>query len=651
MGRNWAITIGINGYRNLSPLHYAKRDAEAVQSFLQQELGIQTVYHFTDDSPAIPQDYGPALDSYPTYATLRRFFRIRFEEPFLKPGDNLWFFFAGHGKRYEDRDYLMPIDADPGDESEKSTWIPLSYVTDRLRRSGADNVVMLIDACRSGEGRRDSSGFGQEKQQGVIILFACSPWESSYEIDELQQGAFTHALLQGLQLEGEGNCATVERLYQRLRQTVPQVTQQYKRVQQNPYGVVEPPTKYHLILLPRKANLADIDTLKLDAQRAELRKDFKLAKQLWIRVLAASPADYDAIEGIERLVLVSNTPAVPPTGVEVPISFPATGDRNATPATPAKLAVPTFEFEVVTLEVRRSGGITGLGQKVELLTHHRPRRADYRVEDLGNGVSLELVAIPGGTFQMGSPADEEGRDWYRNFDASLTDPEGPQHQVTVKPFWMGKYPITQAQWKTVATLPKVERALNSDPSQFKGANRPVERVSWQDAVEFCARLSKKTGHDYRLPSEAEWEYACRAGTTTPFHFGETITTDLANYCGTDWEYKGQTYPGSYGVGPQGEYREQTTEVGGFPPNGFGLYEMHGNVWEWCLDHWHDNYQGAPSDGSAWVEDGDSTRRLLRGGAWGSYPRLCRSANRLRRTLDYRSNDIGFRVVCGSAWPL
>jgi uncharacterized caspase-like protein len=307
MGRNWAITIGINGYRNLQWLNYAKQDAEAMQVFLKQELKIQTVYHFTDDSPAIPQDYGPDLDSFPTYATLRRFFRIRFEEPFLQPSDNLWFFFAGHGKRHDDRDYLLPIDADPGDESEKSTWIPLSYVTDRLRRSGADNVVLLIDACRSGSGRRDSSGFGQEKQQGVITLFACSPWESSYEIEELQQGAFTHALLQGLQIEGKGNCATVEQLYQHLRQTVPQVTQNYKHVQQTPYGVIEPPTKYHLILLPHKASLTDVMTLKNDAFQSEIRQEFQLAKQLWLRVLAASPVDRDAIEGIERLARVSAT--------------------------------------------------------------------------------------------------------------------------------------------------------------------------------------------------------------------------------------------------------------------------------------------------------------------------------------------------------
>ncbi|MBD1853196.1 SUMF1/EgtB/PvdO family nonheme iron enzyme [Cyanobacteria bacterium FACHB-502] len=630
MGRNWAITIGINGYRNLQRLNYAKRDAEAMQSFLQQELNIQIVYHFSDDSPPIPQDYGPALDSSPTYATLRRFFRIRFEDPFLRPGDNLWFFFAGHGKRHEDRDYLMPIDADPGDEAEKSTWIPLNYITDRLRRSGADNVVMLIDACRSGSGRRDSSGFGQEKQQGVITLFACSPWESSYEIDELQQGAFTHALLQGLQIEGEGNCATVERLYQRLQQTVPQVTQQYKRVQQTPYGVVEPPTKYHLILLPRKANLADIDTLKLDAQRAELRKDFKLAKQLWIRVLAASPADHDAVEGIERLALVSATPISIAT-MQEDIPTATTGQRDTSSQTSTKPSVPTFKFEVVTLEVKRSGGVLGLGQKVELLTHRRPGRAEYRVEDLGDGVSLELVVIPGGSFQMGSPDTE----------AERQETESPQHRVTIAPFLMGKYAVTQVQWKIVAALPRVDRDLEPDPSKFEGGKRPIEQVSWHDAVEFCKRLSEKTGREYRLPSEAEWEYACRAGTTTPFHFGETITTDLVNFKGNF----------TYASAPKGQYREQTTQVGNFPPNAFGLYEMHGNVWEWCLDHLHYNYRGAPNDGSAWTAGGNASYRLLRGGSWNDDPRRCRSASRDWFNLVDRGSYFGFRVVCGSTWTL
>jgi len=218
---------------------------------------------------------------------------------------------------------------------------------------------------------------------------------------------------------------------------------------------------------------------------------------------------------------------------------------------------------------------------------------------------------------------------------------------------MGKFPITQAQWRLVAeTYPQVERQLNPDPANFKGPNRPIEQVSWWDAVEFCARLSRQTGRTYRLPSEAEWEYACRAGTTTPFHFGETVTTDLANYRGTDNESIG--WKGNYGQGPKGLYREATTDVGSLAnANAFGLYDMHGNVWEWCLDHWHDNYEGEPpTDGSPWVFPGEEKsgdrRRVLRGGSWDYGPRYCRSACRNGYIPDARFFNLGFRVVCAVA---
>ncbi|NEQ32761.1 MAG: formylglycine-generating enzyme family protein [Leptolyngbya sp. SIO4C5] len=249
------------------------------------------------------------------------------------------------------------------------------------------------------------------------------------------------------------------------------------------------------------------------------------------------------------------------------------------------------------------------------------------------------MLIPGGTFTMGSPEDELGR----------YDDEGPQHDVTVQTFLMGRYPVTQAQWRTIATRTdlKVNIDLDPDPSKFKGENRPVEQVSWYDAVEFCQRLSRLTSHTYRLPTEAEWEYACRAGTDTPFHFGETITTDLANYRGVDDESKPEQYPGNYGNGPKGVYREETTPVNHFHPlaNAFGLCDLHGNVFEWCLDHWHDNYEGAPTDGSAWLTEDEEARRVLSGGSWDDYPRSCRSACRLIFNPGDRFNLIGFRVVC------
>ncbi|BAY47557.1 hypothetical protein SAMD00079811_51750 [Scytonema sp. HK-05] len=262
------------------------------------------------------------------------------------------------------------------------------------------------------------------------------------------------------------------------------------------------------------------------------------------------------------------------------------------------------------------------------LTIHRHRQqAQEFIEDLGNGVQLKMVAIPSGSFLMGSPEDEPER----------RSRESPQHTVTIKPFFLGKYPVTQAQWQAVASLPQVNRELNPEPSRFKGENRPVERVSWYDAMEFCDRLSKYTGKPYRLPSEAEWEYACRAGTTTPFHFGETITSELANYKA---DY-------TYGAGIKGVYRGETTPVGSFGvANAFGLYDMHGNVWEWCADHWHSNYEGAPMDGSAWLDDTDNDSCILRGGSWSSLPMICRSAFRASSNdRDLHNGSIGFRVVC------
>ncbi len=282
------------------------------------------------------------------------------------------------------------------------------------------------------------------------------------------------------------------------------------------------------------------------------------------------------------------------------------------------------EFEVVTVDPQ--------GQLQPPAIHTAPAW----VELLQDGVELELVAIPGGSFMMGAPQTEEG--WQPN--------QSPQHEVAIAPFWISRTPITQVQWSTIAALPVIKRRLSPNPSCFSGANRPVEQVSWQDAIEFCARLSAFAGQTYRLPSEAEWEYACRAGTQTPFHFGETVTTDLANYSGVNWEYDGKLCSkGFYGQGPTGCDRRETTDVGSFGyANAFGLYDLHGLVKEWCADPWHDNYEHAPVDGTVWLVQGDPGQRVLRGGSWNGGPRVCRSAFRSRADQDTNLYDIGFRVV-------
>ncbi|MGK7939021.1 MAG: formylglycine-generating enzyme family protein [Crocosphaera sp.] len=294
------------------------------------------------------------------------------------------------------------------------------------------------------------------------------------------------------------------------------------------------------------------------------------------------------------------------------------------------------------------------------------RQAKYYREDLGDGITLDMMEIPGGEFMMGT-SDAEIERLCIEYGTNYFKRESPQHKVSVPKFFMSKYPITQAQWKAIANLVPIDKELNRDPSHFKDSyreqnrwRRPVECVSWEDAVEFCKRLSRETKRDYRLPTEAEWEYACRANTTTAFHFGETITTGLANYRGTDWKIGEKVYAGNYGYGPKGEYREQTTPVGYFKvANAFGLYDMHGNVWEWCQDDSHSNYEGAPTDGSAWIDaqnshadnssntqenDDNKPNKVIRGGSWCYNPFQCRSANRGYDYPRINLNLVGFRVV-------
>ncbi len=217
---------------------------------------------------------------------------------------------------------------------------------------------------------------------------------------------------------------------------------------------------------------------------------------------------------------------------------------------------------------------------------------------------IEMVPVPEGSFLMGSPKNEE---WH-------SDDEGPQHRVTVPSFYIGKYEVTQAQWRAV---------MGANPSRFKGDNLPVERVSWDDAKEFCRRLSQMTGEEYRLPTEAEWEYACRARTTGP------VAGDLDAMGWIGSNSNSRTHP-----------------VGRKQPNAFGLYDMHGNVREWCEDDWHDSYENAPSDGSAWVEKPSrGLYRVFRGGSWHQGLPNSRSASRtVRVEPGFRDGQVGFRLA-------
>ena len=260
-----------------------------------------------------------------------------------------------------------------------------------------------------------------------------------------------------------------------------------------------------------------------------------------------------------------------------------------------------LHFETPTIDLS--------GREIE----RRPGDATAAKIDLGNGLSIEMLCIPGGLYQMGSPAY-----------AGYPD-EHPLHIVNIAPFWLGRGQVTQRQW--LAVMGKLPAC------RFKGPDTPIDNISWLDSQEFCKRLAKKAGTPLRLPSEAEWEYACRAGTSTPFAFGPTLTTGLSNYVGEH----------IFAQEPAGIYRHGPTPAGTFAPNAFGLEDMHGNLWEWCQDSWHEDYTGASAGSGAWAEK-QAEWRVARGGSWHEPPQHCRSATRLKHLAKEGEEYIGLRVA-------
>lgn len=299
MGKNQAILIGINNYDFLSPLKYAKRDAELMQDFFRNQAKFDQVLFLSDESRR--DTNGNLIHADITH--LRDILLSKFEKPFMKDGDNFWFFFSGHGRRDNGHDYLMACNSNPRDL--EYTAIRIDFLIERLRGCGADNVILILDACRD-EGSKSGEGISYQtaqvaREKGVVTFFSCSPNQLSYEIDALKHGAFTKAMLDGL---SSPECATVGQLNHYLSSRVPELIREHKgeKVQQTPITIAEPTTKSHLIILPQHANQDDIYALKIDAFQAEAEKNFELAEQLWIRVFAASfGKDMYAIQAIKRI--------------------------------------------------------------------------------------------------------------------------------------------------------------------------------------------------------------------------------------------------------------------------------------------------------------------------------------------------------------
>lgn len=306
-------------------------------------------------------------------------------------------------------------------------------------------------------------------------------------------------------------------------------------------------------------------------------------------------------------------------GVTLPIPEFQDSNWHINPIASRATSLKSFKFE--TAKLIRQPRFMRLGSR--WVIDRQEQQATLFYEQLEGQVNLEMMRIPEGNYWMGT-AHKEGD--YR---------ERPQHRVTIASFFLSRFPVTQAQWRAIAKTTKVRIELNSDPSDFQGDNLPVEHITWFEAIEFCERLQLQTGKPYRLPSEAEWEYACRAGTETPFYFGETISPQLASYDGSK----------RYRSGPKGRSSKQTSAVSAYnAANAFGLDEMHGNVWEWCADHWYDDHTNAPADGSVRITDHRTFPRVIRGGSWMHEPAVCRSSYRNGIPPTNQVLTIGFRVA-------
>lgn len=652
-----ALLIGISEYEpGLAPLPKAVNDVEAMRRVLvNPEMGDFAAGDVTVLKNPQRQEMEDAI--YDLYANREK-------------EDLLLFYFSGHGVKVDNGDFYFSTRITRKDQEKLRTAsaVAATSVHGWMSQSKSKRQAVILDCCFSGAfakgmTTKDAGSINLQEYlggEGRAILTASTSTQYAFESDGLDLSIYTHYLVEGIEKgaadkDGDGWIA-VDELHgyakSKVQEASPAMTPEFYPFKDG-YRILlakspkdDPRVKYRKEVerLNRRGKLTIPGRRLLNSLRLDLKLDPDVADAIEVEVQQPYREYQRKLEEYEATLVdtTENEPILSEAALNdlrdyqqhlglrdedvAPIEERIIGKLKETASVEELTELikqnqgNQFEFDIVIVNIQ--------GEPI-----NRSRgRAEFFAEELSNGVVLEMVSIPGGKFLMGSPPEEAQRYAY----------ESPQHEVTVPPFFMGKYPITQAQWRAVADLKQINRELKSDPSNFKGDNLPVEQISWYEVVEFCDRLSKQTNRYYRLPSEAEWEYACRSGTTTPFYFGETITSDLANYSAEN----------TYGNAPKGKSVNKTTEVGNFKvANAFGLYDMHGNVWEWCYDHWHNDYKGAPTDGSAWIDiartENDNHFRLLRGGSWFYFPRNCRSAYRNYGDPDYRLDLIGFRVV-GSA---
>ncbi|MCW9683390.1 SUMF1/EgtB/PvdO family nonheme iron enzyme [Dolichospermum planctonicum UHCC 0167] len=646
MAKKIALLIGVSEYgENIPPLSSALNDVEAMERVLKNpNLG-----NFTQVEKLLNPN-----SEVMRIAILNLFKNAEKE-------DLLLFFFSGHGMINDDN-HLYLATCNTAKDNFEATAVDGNFIQAQSRNCYSKRQVLILDACYSGAfangWHTKSIGVDIKKQlgaEGRVVMTSSGATQTSFTQEGATLSLYTQYLVEGIETGAADNDSDgkihIQELHAYAKAKVQAVKPNMKPdiiLDKEGYDILlaytpkNPEVEYRKLVekYTQNGELKKVAILVLTEKRKTLGITDAVAKEIEREVLEPfrrrlvnlqSYKQFFAEEVEQKYPLNEQTLKIlkdyrqdvlglrdeDVASIELEITSGKEAEyqkQREAEAEKNKFGYQLKTFEFATAEISLKSQLLGFVKRPEI--KYIPKSGKYFTEDIGNGVFLEMVNIPEGTFIMGSPENEEG------YDKS----QSPQHQVTVYGFFMGKYPITQKQWRVVAALPKVNINLESEPSQFQGDNLPVEGVSWYDAQEFCARLSQKTNKSYRLPSEAEWEYACRGGTTTAFYFGKTISPELANY---DSKYQGKT-----------------TEVGKFPANPFGLYDMCGNVWEWCEDGWHEDYINAPDDGSVWLNNSNN-RRVLRGGSWFIPSENCRSSFRFYADAGFFGcNLFGFRVMCG-----
>lgn len=562
-GRNLGIVIGTNEYSdsNIRNLRFAEKDAKDVKNILLSP----SICEFDKVVESINEH------STDTFGEIEQMFNE------AEHDDSLLVYFSGHGELDRQNDLCLLFKNTRMDRL-LATSLNYSMIKKCIKASRCKTIIIILDCCYSGaagvKGNNLKEILSKSSGSGTVILSASSEFDVAKEDEKLENGVFTYYLIEGLKSgavagDSNGDIDLYDLYYYAHERT--------KRYSQIPYLKVDCEGKIIIGKNPLKVK----------------EQEFKKKKNKLVKIIRRElPTD---VYNISMIVLVD--------AYEKPEELTDTDkeiNNSLEYLLEGKIGVKTYIHTVQCyLE----------NEEIE----DSPVLAKFREQEISKNFTspstgMELVLIPAGKFMMGSPSGDQDR----------YDDEGPAHEVIIKnPFYVGKYPVTQKQW---------EKIMGSNPSKFRGEDRPVESVSWNDVQEFIKKLNEKeSAGKYRLPSESEWEYACRAGTTTRYSFGDD-ESKLDDYAWYSENSSSETHP-----------------VGQNNPNPWGLYDIHGNVWEWCQDNWHGNYDGAPSDGSAW-ESGSGSYHVFRGGSWYGDARSCRSAYRNGIVPDFRGDYLGFRVL-------